>query len=79
MVRSNDDTETFKEREGLGKEGNYRLASKAFTSLPTIREIMGLVMGILVMARNSSTRFQMAFLRHVSCFATLTAAAKGIS
>lgn len=53
----------------------YRLASRAFFSLPTIRETMGLVIGIPVIARNSNTLSQTAFLRHVSFLATLTAAA----
>lgn len=52
-----------------------RLACKAFSSLPTIRDIMGLVMGIPVRARKSRTRSQIAFLLHVSFLATSTAAA----
>lgn len=58
-----------------GKE-TYRLACNALSSLPTIRDIMGLVTGIPVSKWKSFTRFQIAFLRHFSSCATLTAATK---
>ena len=51
------------------------LASRAFSSLPTIRDIIGLEMGIPVRTRKSCTLFQISLLRHVSFFATVTAAA----
>lgn len=52
------------------------LASRAFSSLPTTRDIIGLEMAIPVKARKSSTRFQSSLRRQVSLFATMTAAAK---
>jgi len=63
------------EREREWERGN-RLALRAFSSLPTISEIMGLEMGIPVRARNSCTLFQIAFLRHPSFFPTITAAVR---
>lgn len=62
------------ERKG-GRE-IYRLACSALSSLPTINDIMGLVTGTPVSKWKSFTRSQIAFLRHVSSFATLTAAGK---
>lgn len=56
------------------RERDNRLAFKAFSSLPTIREMIGLVMGIPERKRNSPTRSQIAFLRQISFCATPTAA-----
>lgn len=59
-----------------GDERRNLLAFKAFFSLPTIRDIIGLEMAIPVKARKSSTRFQSSLRRQVSLFTTITAAAK---
>lgn len=64
------------QRQSKKREETNRLASNARSSLPIIRDIMWLEMGIPVSIRKSWTRFQSSLLRHVSFLATITAAAK---